>query len=72
MEKMQNAMMKRYKMFAWLGLVIVLIAVLLAIPAANANATKYFISHLFCFSTWRFSGPLRAPWWCYRPIDATP
>lgn len=38
MEKMQNAMMKRYQMFVWLGFIIVLIAFLLSLSAANANA----------------------------------
>ena len=38
MEKMQNAMMKRYQLFAWMGLIIVLIAFLVSLAAANANA----------------------------------
>ena len=38
MEKMQNAMMKRYQLFAWMGLIIVLIAFLASLAAANANA----------------------------------
>ena len=38
MEKMQNAMMRRYQMFVWMGFIIVLIAFLLSLLAANANA----------------------------------
>lgn len=38
MEKMQNAMMKRYQMFVWLGLIIVLISLVLSLVAANANS----------------------------------
>ena len=38
MEKMINAMMKRYQMFVWLGLVIVIVAFLLSVSAANANS----------------------------------
>jgi hypothetical protein len=41
MEKMQNTMMKRYQMFAWLGLIIVLIAFALSFVAANANTTFF-------------------------------
>jgi hypothetical protein len=41
MEKMQNAMMKRYQMFIWMGFIIVLIAFLLSLSAANANATFF-------------------------------
>ncbi len=43
MEAMQNAMMKRYQMFAWLGLIIVLIAFLLSLSAASANATFFSV-----------------------------
>ncbi|RMG96638.1 MAG: hypothetical protein D6706_09950 [Chloroflexi bacterium] len=43
MEKMQNTMMKRYQMFAWLGLIIVLIAFLLSLNAASANATFFSV-----------------------------
>ena len=42
MEKMLNSMMKRYKMFAGLGLLIVLIA--FAASLAGANATAIFFS----------------------------
>ena len=41
MEKMQNAMMKRYQMFVWIGFIIVLIAFLLSLLAANANAVFF-------------------------------
>lgn len=41
MEKMINTMMKRYQMFVWLGLMIVIIAFVLSILAANAN-TAFF------------------------------
>lgn len=44
MEKMQNAMMAKYKMFAWMGLVIVLIAFLLALNVGGANATFFSVS----------------------------
>jgi len=44
MEKMQNAMMKRYQLFAWMGLVIVLIAFLVSLAAANANAIFFSAS----------------------------
>jgi hypothetical protein len=43
MEKMQQSMMKRYKMFAGLGLIIVVIAFLLSISAANANAIFFSV-----------------------------
>ncbi len=38
MEKLINTMMKRYRMFVWLGLIIVIVAFILSISAANANA----------------------------------
>lgn len=41
MEKMIDTMMKRYQMFAWLGLVIVLVAFWLSLTAAEAN-TLFF------------------------------
>ncbi|MCP4360956.1 MAG: hypothetical protein GY796_23360 [Chloroflexi bacterium] len=41
MEKMINTMMKRYQMFAWLGILIVLIAFVVALQGANAN-TAFF------------------------------
>ena len=41
MEKMQNMMMKRYQMFAWLGLIIVLVAFLVALSGASANSTFF-------------------------------
>ncbi|MFQ5576784.1 MAG: hypothetical protein ACE5G8_07330 [Anaerolineae bacterium] len=42
MEKMIDTMMKRYQMFAWLGLIIVLIAFWLALTAgAGSNATFF-------------------------------
>jgi hypothetical protein len=41
MEKMQNGMMKRYQMFAYLGLVIVLIAFALSLSGASANTTFF-------------------------------
>jgi hypothetical protein len=43
MEKMQNAMMKRYKMFAALGLLIVLAAFLFSLQAADANAIFFSV-----------------------------
>lgn len=43
MEKMQLAMMKRYKMFAALGLIIVLIAFYLSTQGANAQATFFSV-----------------------------
>ena len=43
MEKMQNTMMKRYQMFAWLGFIIVLIAFVLALVASNANALFFSV-----------------------------
>ena len=44
MEKKQNAMMKRYQLFAWMGLIIVLIAFLVSLAAANANAIFFSAS----------------------------
>jgi hypothetical protein len=44
MEKMQNMMMKQYKMFAGLGLLIVLIAFLFSLQAASANALFFSVS----------------------------
>jgi hypothetical protein len=44
MEKMQTAMMKRYQLFAWMGLIIVLIAFLAPLAAANANAIFLSVS----------------------------
>jgi hypothetical protein len=41
MEKMQNAMMKYYKMFAGIGLFIVLIAFLVSFLAADANSVFF-------------------------------
>jgi hypothetical protein len=41
MDKMQNAMMKRYRSFVWMGLIIVLIAFLVSLSAASANATFF-------------------------------
>jgi magnesium-transporting ATPase (P-type) len=46
MEKMQQIMMKRYKMFAGLGLLIVLIAFLLSLQAANANAVFFSVDKI--------------------------
>lgn len=43
MEKMQNAMMKRYKMFATIGIVIVIIAFWQATVGANANAQFFSV-----------------------------
>ncbi len=43
MEKMQNSMMKMYQMFAWLGLMIVLIAFLVAL-FSGSNAQAIFFS----------------------------
>lgn len=43
MEKMQNKMMKRYQMFAWLGFLIVIIAFLSSLQGANANATFFSV-----------------------------
>lgn len=41
MEKIINVMMKRYQMFAYLGLIIVLIAFALSLQAADANSTFF-------------------------------
>ena len=46
MEKMQQTMMKRYTMFAGLGLLIVLIAFLFSLQAANANAVFFSVDKL--------------------------
>jgi hypothetical protein len=46
MEKMQQTMMKRYKMFAGLGLLIVLIAFLFSLQAANANSVFFSIDKI--------------------------
>ena len=43
MEKIQNMMMKHYKMFAGLGLLIVLIAFVVSLVGANANATFFSV-----------------------------
>lgn len=43
MEKMQNKMMKRYQMFGWLGLIIVLIAFSYAVQASGANTTFFSV-----------------------------
>jgi len=43
LEKMINSMMKRYKMFAALGLVIVAIAFLVSLQAADANAVFFSV-----------------------------
>ena len=43
MEKMQKLMMKRYKMFAGLGLLIVLVAFVFSLQAANANAVFFSV-----------------------------
>lgn len=43
MEKMQKKMMKRYQMFAWLGFIIVLIAFVLSLQAASANAAFFSV-----------------------------
>ncbi len=43
MEKMQNSMMKRYKMFAAMGFVIVAIAFIVSFVAADANATFFSV-----------------------------
>jgi hypothetical protein len=43
MEKMQNAMMKRYQMFAWLGLIIVLIAFASALNGADSQTTFFSV-----------------------------
>ena len=43
MEKMQNTMIKQYKMFAGLGLVIVLIAFILSLVAADATTTFFSV-----------------------------
>ena len=45
MEKMQNKMMKRYQMFAWLGLIIVLVSFWLAYSVASpANAAFFSVA----------------------------
>jgi hypothetical protein len=43
MEKMQQRMMKNYKMFAGLGLIIVLIAFAISLVAADANTTFFSV-----------------------------
>lgn len=43
MEKMQNSMMKRYKMFAGLGLIIVIIAFILSLSSADATTTFFSV-----------------------------
>lgn len=43
MEKMINTMMKRYQMFAWLGLIIVLTAFGFSLSAANANEVFFSV-----------------------------
>ena len=43
MEKMQNTMMKRYKMFATIGIIIVLIAFWQATVGSSANATFFSV-----------------------------
>jgi hypothetical protein len=43
MEKMLNVMMKRYKMFAGMGLMIVLIAFLFALQGSNANTVFFSV-----------------------------
>jgi len=43
MEKMQNAMMNRYRMFAWLGLIIVLIAFWQATVGSGAQSTFFSV-----------------------------
>lgn len=43
MEKMQNTMMKRYQMFAWVGLIIVFIAFWQSLNGADANATFFSV-----------------------------
>ncbi len=40
-EKMQQTMMKRYQMFAWLGLLVVLGAFLFSLQVANANGAFF-------------------------------
>jgi hypothetical protein len=41
MEKMQNTMMKNYKMFGWLGLIVVIVAFLFSLSGAGANAAFF-------------------------------
>ncbi len=43
MEKMQNKMMKHYKMFGWLGFIIVIIAFSYAVQAATANSIFFSV-----------------------------
>jgi hypothetical protein len=43
MEKMQKSMMKRYKMFAAMGFIIVAIAFIISFAAADANATFFSV-----------------------------
>ena len=43
MEKMQRSMMKRYKMFAALGFIIVAVAFIISFAAADANATFFSV-----------------------------
>jgi hypothetical protein len=44
MEKIQQSMMKKYKMFAWMGWLIVVIAFLLSLKVAGANQTFFSVS----------------------------
>jgi hypothetical protein len=44
MENMQKAMMKRYKMFAWMGFVVVLIAFYYSLQASAANSLFFSAS----------------------------
>ncbi|MCP4420570.1 MAG: hypothetical protein GY805_28520 [Chloroflexi bacterium] len=43
MEKMQKKMMKNYKMFGWLGFIIVIIAFLYSLQGAGANSTFFSV-----------------------------
>ena len=43
MEKMQNSMMKMYQVFAWMGLIIVVIAFLFSFQGAGANAAFFAV-----------------------------
>ena len=44
MDKMLNPMMKRYQMFAWLGLIIVLIAFISSLSVAGANTVWFSVT----------------------------
>ena len=70
MEKMQNAMMKRYKLFAAMGLIIVLIAFLFALQGAQANAVFFSVDKLRRHVGWEpeltFKAAVERTWRWYQ------